>query len=67
TSEQYLHLYNSKRGNEYSKYHGYAYDGVWVIAKALDRLFDDVTMTLEKFRGPMVGKVLNETSFTGVT
>ncbi|XP_035828588.1 gamma-aminobutyric acid type B receptor subunit 2-like [Aplysia californica] len=67
TSGEYLELYESARGQEFSKYHGYAYDGVWVVAKALDRLLDGTSMTPDLFRGPLVGKVLNETSFQGVT
>ncbi|RUS81651.1 hypothetical protein EGW08_010568 [Elysia chlorotica] len=67
TPREYLALYEAARGSEYSKYHGYAYDGVWVVAKALDRLLDDVSVSPEDFRGPLVGKVLNETAFVGVT
>ncbi|BFZ16214.1 hypothetical protein BsWGS_19253 [Bradybaena similaris] len=67
TSAEYLSQYNAARGKEFSKYHGYAYDGVWVVAKALDRLLDDVTVTSDTFRGPSIGRVLNETSFVGVT
>ena len=67
TPSEYLELYEAARGKEFSKYHGYAYDGVWVVAKALDRLLDDVTFSPDDFRGPLVGKVLNETAFLGVT
>ncbi|GFN93870.1 gamma-aminobutyric acid type b receptor [Plakobranchus ocellatus] len=67
TPSEYLELYDAARGDEFSKYHGYAYDGVWVVAKALDRLLDDVAVAPEDFRGALVGKVLNETAFLGVT
>ncbi|KAK3737490.1 hypothetical protein RRG08_028639 [Elysia crispata] len=67
TPRKYLALYEAARGNEFSKYHGYAYDDVWVVAKALDCLLDDVTVSPADFRGPLVGKVLNKTTFLGDT
>ena len=35
TAADYEIKYNEKRGKEYSKFHGYAYDGMWTIAFAL--------------------------------
>ncbi|CAG5121836.1 unnamed protein product, partial [Candidula unifasciata] len=67
TASEYLHVYNKTRGSEFSKYHGYAYDGVWVVAKALDRLLEAASLTPDLLRGPEVGRVLNETNFVGVT
>ncbi|XP_059157724.1 gamma-aminobutyric acid type B receptor subunit 2-like [Physella acuta] len=67
TSSEYQQLYDEARGSEYSKYHGYAYDGVWVIAKALDRLLEDTPLSADLFRGHAVGRVLNDTGFMGVT
>ena len=75
--EEYNHLYDLERGNNYSRYHGYAYDGIWVIAKALEKLLPkkksgsksyNSPSKMEKYlRGPKVGKALNDTSFRGVT
>ena len=78
TPQQYRQLYERERGTEYSVYHGYAYDGIWVIARALERLLgdDDVDgvggpqgySSLEhQLRGIRVGKALNETNIRGVT
>ncbi|XP_067655790.1 gamma-aminobutyric acid type B receptor subunit 2-like [Haliotis asinina] len=66
----YEALYKEWSGTQFSKFHGYAYDGVWVIAKAIDTLLAGTNPDLiseDTFRGPNVGKVLNETNFLGVT
>lgn len=63
---------------EASKFHGFAYDGIWVIAKTLTRVME---LLREKQRqnvyhnftvddrevGKMVLDVMNETNFFGVT
>ena len=76
TPQQYNQLYERERGTEYSEYHGFAYDGIWVIARALERLLSDDDddngtqsySTIEhRLRGIRVGKALNETSIRGVT
>ncbi|XP_037069526.1 gamma-aminobutyric acid type B receptor subunit 2-like [Pollicipes pollicipes] len=35
TASQYYEQYNHVRGNAYSRFHGYAYDGIWAIASTL--------------------------------
>ncbi|VCX42498.1 unnamed protein product, partial [Gulo gulo] len=41
TPQQYEREYNNKRsGVGPSKFHGYAYDGIWVIAKTLQRAME---------------------------
>ncbi|XP_025087518.1 gamma-aminobutyric acid type B receptor subunit 2-like isoform X2 [Pomacea canaliculata] len=76
TPEEYKRLYDLERGSEYSVYHGYAYDGIWVIAHALHRLLREEEMregsnmaaSLEELlRGARVGKALNDTNIRGVT
>ena len=64
-----MDLYNERRGREYSKFHGYAYDGIWVIAKALDTVLkqSDGVFNVEKFRSEKIQSILNETNFRGVT
>ena len=66
------------RFGEYSRFHGYAYDGIWAAATALD----DVEQTLraqnsllslkdfryrDPFWGTLLKEALNRTKFTGVT
>ena len=69
TANEYLEKYKAQKGSSDSKYHGYAYDAIWVIAKALDTMLShnggqfDVSL----FRGEKFQSVLNETSFIGVT
>ena len=64
-----MDLYNQHRGREYSKFHGYAYDGIWVIAKALDMVLrqSDGVFELDNFRSEKIQAILNETNFRGVT
>ena len=67
---EYKRLYDDTRGHEYSKYHGYAFDGVWTIAKAMDTLLkgkDPHSLSDDIFRGQNVSSALNETDFRGVT
>ena len=77
TPEQYAHLYNAARGNKpYSKYHGYAYDGIWTIALALDYVINN-SIIFSQHRTMNEGKfnfgykqtidALNQTDFVGVT
>ncbi|XP_036361026.1 uncharacterized protein LOC115214515 isoform X2 [Octopus sinensis] len=69
TPATYLDKYNKKRGNEYSKFHGYAFDGIWVIAKAFDRLARKRKRrhTPLVFTREEVTAALNATNFLGVT
>lgn len=63
---------------EASKFHGFAYDGIWVIAKTLTRVMELLRVkqrqnsyhnfTVEDREvGKMVLDVMNETNFFGVT
>ena len=69
TPRQYLLAYNRKRGSHYSRYHGYAYDGIWVIAKAIDSILkqDDNTLIFDDLRSQKMHDALNDTDFMGVT
>ncbi len=64
-----MDLYNARRGREYSKYHGYAYDGIWVIALALDNVVQQSRgrFDLRDFRSDKIQGILNDTNFKGVT
>ena len=43
-------MYDKRRGiTPYSKYHGYAYDGIWTIALALDHVIK-THMTSRRYR-----------------
>lgn len=61
---------------EASKFHGFAYDGIWVIAKTLTRVIDllrhrerqEHNFTVDDREvGRLVLDVMNETNFFGVT
>ena len=78
TAYEYEAEYNRNRKKEYSKYHGYAYDGVWTIAYAIHLV--DIKLRAQnsrvsfkdfKYRDPQWAQffrqALKETSFTGVT
>ncbi|KAJ7420660.1 gamma-aminobutyric acid type B receptor subunit 2-like protein [Willisornis vidua] len=79
TPQQYEKEYNAKRGDgQSSKFHGYAYDGIWVIAKTLQRAMKHLNATnkhqkIEDFNytNQKLGKIfldaMNETNFFGVT
>lgn len=67
-----------QKGVEASKFHGFAYDGIWVIAKTLTRVMELLRIkqrqnTYHNFTvddrdvGKMVLNVMNETNFNGVT
>ncbi|XP_051926540.1 gamma-aminobutyric acid type B receptor subunit 2 isoform X3 [Hippocampus zosterae] len=67
-----------QKGVEPSKFHGFAYDGIWVIAKTLTRVMHLLREKQRQSRHPNftvdnheVGKmmldVMNETNFFGVT
>lgn len=79
TPQQYEQDYNKMRGSaEYSKFHGFAYDGIWVIATTLQRAMDSLkrmghAQTIRDFTymnkdlGQIFLDSMNETNFFGVT
>ncbi|XP_072365108.1 gamma-aminobutyric acid type B receptor subunit 2 [Scyliorhinus torazame] len=79
TPQQYEQEYNKMRGSaEYSKFHGFAYDGIWVIATTLQRAMDSLKrlgnpQTIRDFNyvnkdlGQIFLDSMNETNFFGVT
>uniref|UniRef100_A0A8B9KRT5 Gamma-aminobutyric acid type B receptor subunit 2 n=1 Tax=Astyanax mexicanus TaxID=7994 RepID=A0A8B9KRT5_ASTMX len=81
TPQEYELEYTREReqkGVEASKFHGFAYDGIWVIARTLSRVMEllkqkqrqDVyhNQTVDDREvGKMVLDVMNETNFFGVT
>ncbi|XP_069814252.1 gamma-aminobutyric acid type B receptor subunit 2 isoform X2 [Dendropsophus ebraccatus] len=79
TPQQYEKEYNEKRSDvEPSKFHGYAYDGIWVIAKTLHRAMEYLNATNRhqsiqdfNYTNHKLGKIfldaMNETNFFGVT
>ncbi|XP_042320856.1 LOW QUALITY PROTEIN: gamma-aminobutyric acid type B receptor subunit 2 [Sceloporus undulatus] len=79
TPQQYEKEYDQRRGNvEPSKFHGFAYDGIWVIAKTLQQAMKILNATnknqkIEDFNytNKDLGKIfldaMNQTSFFGVT
>lgn len=81
TPQEYEREYTREReqkGVEASKFHGFAYDGIWVIAKTLSRvmelfrqkqrhdIYHNMTMDDQEV-GKLVLDVMNETNFFGVT
>ena len=38
TASEYKKQYDRARGKDYSRFHGYAYDGIWAIASALHQV-----------------------------
>ena len=75
---EYEDEYNSRRGNDYSRFHGYAYDGIWAIALAIEHVSNRIkdfrrnqTVTDFKYRDPLWEQLfleaLTNTSFEGVT
>lgn len=67
-----------QKGVEASKFHGFAYDGIWVIAKTLTRVMDHLRIRKRQNAHnsstvkdedvvQMVLSVMNETNFNGVT
>ncbi|XP_052799054.1 gamma-aminobutyric acid type B receptor subunit 2-like [Mya arenaria] len=78
TPQKYHKEYNRMRrraGSPYSKYHGYAFDGVWVIAKAVDALLRKLDrdrpsgrhLSRDLVSGDRISAALNDTNFRGVT
>ncbi|XP_053385078.1 gamma-aminobutyric acid type B receptor subunit 2-like isoform X2 [Mercenaria mercenaria] len=76
TPNNYMKRYNETNKGQYSKYNGYAFDGVWVIAKAVDKIIKkaqakqnntDIRIDGDMFRGDKISAALNDTNFRGVT
>ncbi|GAB6025070.1 Metabotropic GABA-B receptor subtype 2, isoform C [Chamberlinius hualienensis] len=75
TARQYKNEYDRLRGFSYSRFHGYAYDGMWTVALAIravnNMLGSDSSLTDFKYRDPKWGRLflqaLANTSFEGVT
>lgn len=69
TPRQYLEAYNARRGSHYSRFHGYAYDGIWVIALAIDSILKQSrgAWTVADLRSSKMHDALNDTDFMGVT
>ncbi|XP_063042041.1 gamma-aminobutyric acid type B receptor subunit 2 [Engraulis encrasicolus] len=79
TPQEYEREYQREReqkGVEPSKFHGFAYDGIWVIAKTLTRVMEmlrhrqrhEHNFTVDDREvGHLMLDVMNETNFFGVT
>jgi hypothetical protein len=78
TADEYRLEYDSRRGSEYSRFHGYTYDGIWAVALAIQhvarhirRVQENQTVADFRYRDPMWEKLfleaLRNTSFEGVT
>ncbi|KFB46262.1 AGAP004595-PA-like protein [Anopheles sinensis] len=73
TADEYLTEYNSRRGSEYSRFHGYTYDGIWAVASAIQYVSQRKEHTLTRFEyrdkawEDIFLEALKNTSFEGVT
>ncbi|XP_022907049.1 gamma-aminobutyric acid type B receptor subunit 2 [Onthophagus taurus] len=75
TAEEYLLEYNSRRGREYSRFHGYTYDGIWAVALAIQnvaqRIKKNESVVDFRYRDAnweqLFLNALANTSFEGVT
>lgn len=65
--------YNRRRGNEYSRFHGYTYDGIWAVALAIQYVSEKKEHFLQNFQyhaeewESIFLEALANTSFEGVT
>jgi gamma-aminobutyric acid type B receptor len=68
-----LKEYNRRRGNEYSRFHGYTYDGIWAVALAIQYVSQKKDQFLQNFQyrakewESIFLEALTNTSFEGVT
>ena len=63
-------MFKAANQNDYpSKFHGYAYDGIWTIAMALDKIIKENAgvFYFDDFRSEKMANALNDTNFFGVT
>ncbi|XP_039287226.1 gamma-aminobutyric acid type B receptor subunit 2-like isoform X2 [Nilaparvata lugens] len=78
TAEEYQVEYDSRRGQEYSRFHGYTYDGIWAVALAIQHVAHRIrhfhknqTVVDFQYRSPLWERLfleaLRNTSFEGVT
>lgn len=78
TAEEYRAEYDSRRGAEYSRFHGYTYDGVWAVALAIQHVAHRIrfyrknqTVVDFRYQDPLWEQLfleaLKNTSFEGVT
>lgn len=83
TSKEYQQEYDMRRGTEYSRFHGYTYDGVWTAALAIQEVARKVhqsshdkgtlNRTIADFQyrdqewEDLFLEALRDTSFEGVT
>ncbi|EAT37610.2 AAEL010408-PA [Aedes aegypti] len=73
TADEYLTEYNSRRGVEYSRFHGYTYDGIWAVASAIQYVSQRKEHSLTHFEyrkkewETIFLEALKNTSFEGVT
>lgn len=78
TADEYMNEYDSRRGLEYSRFHGYTYDGIWAVALAIQHVAHKIryfrrnqTVNDFKYRDPLWEQLfldaLRNTSFEGVT
>ncbi|XP_051168791.1 gamma-aminobutyric acid type B receptor subunit 2 isoform X2 [Leptopilina boulardi] len=78
TPEEYRLEYDSRRGTEYSRFHGYTYDGIWAVALAIQHVTKRIrhfrrnqTVADFQYRDALWEKLfleaLRNTSFEGVT
>ncbi|XP_053674223.1 gamma-aminobutyric acid type B receptor subunit 2 [Anopheles nili] len=73
TADEYLTEYNSRRGGEYSRFHGYTYDGIWAVASAIQYVSQRKEHSLTRFEyrvkewEDIFLEALKNTSFEGVT
>lgn len=81
TPKEYEREYSrelQQKGVEASKFHGFAYDGIWVIAKTFTRVMELLRIKQrqnsyhnftvdDREVGKLVLDVMNETNFFGVT
>nr|CAI5851397.1 unnamed protein product [Callosobruchus analis] len=78
TANEYKLEYDSRRGSEYSRFHGYTYDGIWAVALAIQSVARRIkyyrrneSVTDFRYRDPLWERLfldaLHNTSFEGVT
>jgi gamma-aminobutyric acid type B receptor len=78
TAEEYRLEYDSRRGSEYSRFHGYTYDGIWAVALAIQHVANRIrqsgkNLTVVDFQyrdtwwEDLFLEALGNTSFEGVT
>lgn len=78
TAEEYRLEYDNLRGGDYSRFHGYTYDGIWTMALAIQHVALRIRHyrkndTMKNFRyrdelwEQLFLQALKNTSFEGVT